>query len=224
MKLSVTTAIAAILTMSLTSLVGATIVNYTADGWGPQQFPGQYANYPDETWTHGANGYPGDTIEMASYTGTLELPDGPVGTHTQVTQKIGTLEWSVDYTAGGETDNWASWVAQHLPFDTSRGLNINGVSAALDQSGELVNDPYFDYLGLSGGTTATFLVSGMWQIEVTPQSLPQVQMNNWSGSAPWVQNSRDIMGQFDITVVPEPATMSLLALGTLTLIRRKRKA
>jgi len=216
----------AALLVGMAGVAGAdTTVSYTVGGWGPEQFPGQYASYPDDTWTWGADGYPGDTIELALCSGTLELPDGPVGTQTQVTLKIGTLKWSVDYTAGGETDDWASWVAQQLPFDTSRAITISGASGALDQSGVLTVDPNYDYLELSGGTTAT-LIYDTWKIEITPLGLPEVRMNNWSGDPPWTQNDRDVTAQFDITVVPEPATMGLglLGLGAFGLIRRLRAA
>ena len=203
--------------------VQAATVSYTVDGWGPQQFPGQYASYPDETWTWGADGYPGDTIEFQSFTGSLSLPDGPVGTQDQVVQKVGTLKWIVDYTAGGETDEWWAWPDQEHPVDSSRAITISGVSAALEQSGELTNNVNYDYLELFGGSTTTVYVDGTWKVDITPVSLPKAQMNNWSGNAPWTQSDRDVMAQFDITVVPEPATMSLLALGGLALIRRKRK-
>lgn len=201
------------------SVAEATQVSYTVGGWGPQQFPGPFT--PTASSPHGPDGYPGDTIEFAGYTGSLTLPDGPVGTQTQLIQKINTLLWTVDYTYGG-TDTWDPWPDIHQPFSTSRGITVGGAPAdALSQGGELLNNWYYDYLGLSGGTTTT-IYTGTWKIEITPLSLPQVKMNNWSGSAPWTQNDRDVMAQFDITVVPEPAALTLLAIGTLALVRRRR--
>jgi len=205
----------------------ATTVQYTVSGWGPQQFPGPYGDQPTESSPWGPDGYPGDTVELQTYTGSLDLPSGPVGTHTQVIQKINTLLWTVDYTYGG-TDGWDPWPDILQTFTVVRDITIDGAPAdALSQSGDLLNSWSYDYLGLSAGSQVTLYIDNTYKIDVTPLGLSQVKMNNWSGDAPWEQNPRDVMAQFDITVIPEPLTMLGVFAGVAGLggyIRKRRMA
>jgi hypothetical protein len=49
-------------------------VTYTVDGVAPQQFAGLVTPPADAPW--GPNGYPGDTVELQAYTGSLDLTPG----------------------------------------------------------------------------------------------------------------------------------------------------
>ena len=67
------------------------------------------------------------------------------------------------------------------------------------------------------GEALTFLAEGtncFWGIIGTADPVAQVTLTPISG---------DAVGYDDFVIVPEPATLSLLALGGLALLRRKRK-
>ncbi|MGA2915778.1 MAG: PEP-CTERM sorting domain-containing protein [Sedimentisphaerales bacterium] len=188
---------------------GAATVNYTVSGWGPTQFPGPLTPPEDAPW--GPDGYPGDTVELQTYNGTLDLTPG-----TYV-QKINTLLWTVDYTYGGSPEPWPD---MFLNDSLTRNMTLGGVPGALDQTVNLLVNYWYDYLSLDSGPTTTFIVQG-YRVDVTPLLLPEKKMNNWSGDNPWTQSPRDIMARFDV-IIPEPATICLLGLGILSLLRKNK--
>lgn len=194
----------------MTVSAGAATVNYSVAGSGVMHFPSTLTVPEDAPW--GPNGYPGDTVELQTYTGTLDLTPG-----TSV-QKINTLLWTIDYTYGGTPEPWPD---MPFNFDISRNISIDaGTADALNQTGLLLVNYDNDYLSFSVGSTTSFVVQG-YKVEVTPLGLIP-QSGYFDGYNPWVQTSRDMMAIFVVTAVPEPATMCLLVLGGLTMLRRKR--
>jgi hypothetical protein len=199
----------------------AAAVSYTVSGWGPQQFPASTPPAPRSPW--GPNGYPGDTVELQTYTGTLDLTPGTS------TQKINTLLWTIDYTYGGTATNPGTWSDLLFIFNVDRNMTIDGVGPeTLSQTGSLLCTWENDVLGFSGGSTVTFFVQG-YRVDVTPLGLDYVGGSNFDGSNPWVQPSRNVMAQFDVTEapIPEPVTMAGLMMGIgglVTYIRKRRTA
>ena len=203
----------------------AAAVNYTVAGWGPTQFLGPHA--PPEGAPWGPNGYPGDTVQLVTYTGTLNLAPG-----TSV-QKINTLLWTVDYTYAGTDDDWTNdatgdWLQLQFPINAARKMSfVGGCAGSLSQTGLLEVLWSNDYLAVNAGSTSTFFIPG-YQIDVTPLAVARKAAVFPSGP-PWVQPSRDMTAQFVVTEVPipEPVTMAGLMLGigsVVTYVRKRRTA
>ncbi|MGD0551284.1 MAG: PEP-CTERM sorting domain-containing protein [Sedimentisphaerales bacterium] len=196
---------------------GATTINYTVSGWGPTQYPGPVT--PPEGSPHGPSGYPGDTVELVTYTGTLDLTPGTYDL------KINTLLWSVDFTYAGTDTQWDypdHWSDLSFNINAGRGMSIGTAADFLSQNGLLGVTWFYDRLSFSQGTVTSFVVDG-YRVDVTPLEVASTDAGGTVGP-PWVQPSQDVMARFDVTVVPEPATMCLLGFGALSLIRRKRRA
>jgi hypothetical protein len=196
---------------------GAATVNYTVSAWGPNQYPAPTA--PPEGAPWGVNGYPGDTLGLVTYTGTLELTPGIYEL------KINTLDWTINYTYGGTETAWDypnHWSDVLFSITAIRSISFNaGPAGSLSQTGLLTCKWDDDYLTFNDGTTASFNVQG-YAVEVTPLGLSPVAGSNFSGSNPWVQPEHDVMARFDVVLVPEPATICLLALGSLALGRKRK--
>jgi hypothetical protein len=180
-------------------------INYTVSGWGPTQFASTTTPPDNAPW--GPNGYPGDTVELQTYTGTLDLTPGIS------TQKINTLAWKIDYTYGGTETNPDDWSELLFNFNAVRDISFSGgTNNPLSQSGSLGVTWENDYLGLAQGSTISVIVQG-YRVDITPLALDVVGGSNFSGSNPWIQPSRDIMATFEVTAVPIPATILLGLLG-----------
>ena len=190
----------AIVFLCLGGIAQADII-YTVSGW-LQQFPGPITPPGNAPW--GPSGYPGDTVELQTYTGTL-----PLGTSIQ---KINTLLWTIDYTYGGTATDPDAWSDLLFNFSASRSISIGSATGDLIQSGQLKATWENDFLGISNGSTINLSLSG-YNIDITPLGLPEVGGSNFSGSNPWVQPSRDVMARFEVTAVPEPGILILLGIA-----------
>ena len=198
-------------------------VSYTVAGWGPTQYPGPVT--PPAGSPHGADGYPGDTLELQTYTGTLDLTPG------SYVQKINTRLWTIDYTYGGTATDPNAW--SNLLFNVTAPRNISfsgGPTRSLSQAGLLECKWDNDYLEFYNGATTSLVVQG-YKVDITPLARAREGGSNFSGGNPWVQPPRDIMARFDVAVapvpaVPEPGTLALLACGAASVLpfaRRRRK-
>jgi len=187
-------------------------ISYTVGGWSGQ-FPGSVTPPAGATW--GTDGYPGDTVELQTYTGTLTLASGTYY------QKINTLLWTIDYTYGGTSVPWGN---MDFTFDALRNMSFNGgPSGAIEQSGQLVSGWENDSLGFSDGSTVSFVVSG-YRIDITPLGLAQVDGANFSGDNPWTQPNRDVLAKFEVTAVPDAgSTLTLLGLALIGLCGMTRR-
>jgi hypothetical protein len=193
---------------------GATIVNYTVSGWGPNQYPASIT--PPDTAPWGVNGYPGDTLELVTYTGTLDLTPGTYNL------KINTLKWTIDYTYGGTATDPEDWSDIFHNITAIRSISFDGgPSGSLGQTALLESQWENDFLTINEGSGSSFIVDG-FQINVTPLGL-NLEGTDFSGSNPWVQPESSITARFDVVSVPEPATMLLLSLGSLFCAKLKRK-
>ena len=212
MKKLVTICAVVIFVMAMSA--GATTVNYTVSGWGPTQYPGPVT--PPEGSPRGPSGYPGDTVELVTYTGTLDLTPGTYDL------KINTLLWSVDFTYAGTDTQWdypAHWSDLSFNINAGRGMSIGTAADSLSQNGLLGVTWFYDCLSFSQGAVTSFVVDG-YRVDVTPLEVAPTDAGGTVGP-PWVQPEQDVMARFDVTVVPEPATMCLLGLRALGLLKRR---
>jgi hypothetical protein len=216
------TAIAKKITMAAASLVlalagsaAAVTVNYTVGGTGPLHFPAATPPPAGAPW--GENGYPGDTVELEGYTGTLDLIPG-----TYVL-KINTLHWTIDYTYGGTASCWDypdCWSELAFPVSAPRSITVHTANGTLAQAGLLECNWDNDYVALNTGSTVSFSISGV-MVYVTP--LPVARVGAFFGMAsyasttapqstlcdiPCVQPGLDVWAQFVVegTVPVEPGT------------------
>jgi hypothetical protein len=167
MKNALTTIIAAaaILGFSLISPAAAETVSYTVSGyWG--QFPGP-VNPAPEGAPFGPQGYPGDVVELQTYTGTLDLVPG-----TYIL-KINTLLWTINYTYAGTENCWDwpdCWPEIEFALNAARPMSVGTANGNLDQAGLLEVDWDDDYVSFASGSTTTFSV-GTHLVHVTPLAL-----------------------------------------------------
>lgn len=190
-----------------TAFAGAATINYTVSGWGPNQYPASITPPANAPW--GVDGYPGDTVELAAYTGTLDLTPG------SYSLKINTLAWTIDYTYGGTETDPEAWSDVLFNFSAVRNISFDASPAgSIGQNGSLNCTWDGDFLDFSNGAGSTFIVGG-FQVSVTPLALSQY---GWNLGA---QTQQNVMAEFVVTEIPEPMTLSLLGLGGLLFSRKK---
>ena len=173
--------------------VYATTVSYTVDGVAAQQFPGPVTPPANAPW--GTDGYPGDTVEVQTYTDSIDLVPGTV------TQKVNTLLWTVDYTYAGTATDPNAWSDLSFFPDVSRNMTIGSDTHNLAQSGSLEVTWETDYLSFNAGSTTSFYVDG-YRIDVALLAVPSASAGGSSGP-PWVQPGRDMMARFTIALIPD---------------------
>jgi hypothetical protein len=214
-KMFFLTALLALLCMG--GIAHADLVNYTVAAWGPTSYPAPTTPPANAPW--GVNGYPGDTLTLQTYTGSLALTPGTS------TQKINTLLWTIDYTYGGTATNPDAWSDVSFNVSTLRNISFaGGPTGPLSQTGLLKATWENDFLLLYSGGTISLVVQG-YNVAITPLALAEVGGTNFAGSNPWVQPSRDVMAQFVVTAapVPIPAAVWLLGSGLIGLVGIRRR-
>jgi len=191
--------LAVVTTIVLAGYARADAVAYSVDGVGAMQFPGPITPPSDAPW--GVNGYPGDTVAIAAYAGTIDLTPG-----TSI-QQIGTVDWTVNYTYAGTATDPNSWSNLTFNFNATSNISVGGtLVGSLGQPGQLNVQWDDDYLSFSAGSTTSFSADG-YAIQVTPIAISEIGAWNWNGVAndgnpPWPQTpSLDLMAQFDVTAL-----------------------
>jgi len=167
MKTALTTIIAAaaILGLALVSPAAAETVSYTVGGYSGQ-FPGP-VNPAPEGAPFGPHGYPGDVVDLQTYTGTLDLVPG------RYILKINTLLWTINYTYAGTEDCWDwpdCWPELEFTLNPARSMSVGTTNGDLGQTGLLEVDWDDDYVSFASGSTTTFSV-GTHLVHVTPLAL-----------------------------------------------------
>lgn len=216
-KLSVLTAALALLFLGGTA--HAITVDYTVSGWGPTSYPAPTTPPAGAPW--GPSGYPGDTLQFQTYSGVLNLTPG-----VSILQ-ISTLLWTINYTYGGTATDYSQSAWSDLAFSVNAPLAISfasGPTGSLGQTGTLLSTWDNDYLTIASGSTTSLIVQG-YEVDITPLGVATTPGTSFSGSAPWVQPSMDIMATFNVFPVPIPCAIFLFApgLGLLAIGRRRKR-
>lgn len=190
----------------VTALIGAGSVRgetiwFSTAGTGSMHYPGPVTPPSAAPW--GTNGYPGDTVELLGLTGSLDLIAGS----SQIL-KINTVKWTIDYTYAGTATDPEAWTDLTFNILAVQSMQLGAASGNLHQNGTLRASWDNDYLSFLNGATSTF-VAGNYQVKVTPLGLTEVG-GSFSGGNPWVQPTRDLYAQFDVTTaVPLPGIVYL---------------
>jgi hypothetical protein len=153
---------------------------------------------------------------MTTYTGSLDLTPGTYEL------KLNTFEWTIDYTYGGTETDPDDWSDVLHDFTAGRVISFDGgPSGSVSQQGLLKNSWDNDYVTLYEGLTSSFVVGG-FKVDVTPLGTA-FHGTDFGGGAPWTQPDEDIVGRFDVTIIPAPGAvlLGLLGLGGVAWVKRR---
>ncbi len=212
----------------MTVSAGAATVNYSVGDW-VNQFPGPVTPPAGSPHSLDGWGYPGDTVTLTGDSGSFDLVDG-----ASYTLKINTLLWGVDYTYNGTETAWdypANWPDLTFAIDATRSITVGTAMGNISQAGTLLTTYFDDSLSFAAGTMASLYVADsgqLYRVDVTAIGLPVANVDNFNRfidppAGGFAQIPRDVMATFDVTLVPEPATMLLLAAGAAGLLRKKNR-
>jgi hypothetical protein len=162
--------------------------------------------------------------------------------------------WSADIISGGSevsppTDpyHWASNYLSNTTFEASIGIGANDGTVSLELGNEfhqyLQKQIYVYITGMTLSTvesinanvdtdgvfsgSSTWNInesSGVWSYVLSGVITPQPHFVNIDFTVPGMTSVTNVWAGEDCVAIPEPATIGLLGLGTLSLIRRKKSA
>ena len=172
---------------AVVGLASATVqaaISYTVAGLGPTSYPGPVTPPVGSPHIVDGYGYPGDTVELQTYTGSLNLTPGTY------TLQINTLLWGVDWTYNGTATAWdypANWPDITNTIYADRSITIGTATGSISQSGASKNTWDDDYLSFAAGATTSIYVtdsSELYRVDVTAKSLPVSSVNYFPGGDP----------------------------------------
>lgn len=207
--------------------VSAGAVSYSVGGW-TGQYPALTTPPLDAPHVVDGWGYPGDTVTLTGDSGSFDLVDG-----ASYTRKINTLLWGVDYTYNGTATAWdypANWPDLTFAIDATRSITIGTATGNISQAGTLLTTYFDDSLSFAAGTMASLYVADsgqFYRVDITAIGLPVATVNNFNNkidppAGGFAQDTREVMATFVVTQIPEPATMAILGLGGLALLRKRK--
>ena len=149
-------------------------------------------------------------------------PDG-AGVLSFIYQNIGTADGASQVQIGFQTSPFAGGPTKDY-----------GITATILQSNSFVPGEEVDILGAAGvtlidqqtrlytGAAAAGVKDDVWTLDLSSVGAGDLylRLNFYHGAV----NDEPFIHMDNIAIVPEPATMSLLAIGGLALIRRRRRA
>jgi PEP-CTERM motif len=162
--------------------------------------------------------------------------------------------WSADIISGGSevsppTDpyHWASNYLSNTDFEASIGIGADDGTVSLELGNEfhadLQKQIYVYITGMTNSTVESIKAnvatdgvfsgsstwninesSGVWSYVLSGVITPQPHFVNIDFTVPGMTSVTNVWAGEDCIPIPEPATIGLLGLGTLSLIRRKKSA
>ena len=204
----------------------AATISYSVAGVAAANSPSPLVAPADSVF--GADGYPGDSVGLDAYSGTLDLTPGVQ------TIALNTLRWTVNPTYyGGETGPWPEFdFTQNL----NRSITLDGVTGGLTQSGSIHSTYFTDTLSVAASTSNSLIVDG-YRVTITAQPTAPVDASDWGAQTPQTLYATvDISAapklptpgapDHSIAAVPEPSTwaMMILGIGGLGAVLRRRRS
>ena len=196
--------------MAATATARAATISYSVTGVSAANSPSPLVAPSDSVF--GADGYPGDSVGLDAYSGTLDLTPGVQ------TIALNTLQWTVNPTYyGGETGPWPEFdFAQNL----NRSITLDGVTGGLTQSGSIHSTYYDDTLSVAASASRSLIVDG-YRVTITGQPTAPADAGDWGAQAP-----QTLYATVNIAAVPEPSTwaMMILGVGAIGAVLRRNRA